>query len=231
MGCSSSAQTQVKDCSRPTPKSPDANGLQTCDDLPITNENDIIPDQTKLAAMEEMEHGPHETKLSEEDADVLIPGITKCALSTCQRVDPEGTEPHPVASEEKFINREHLSTDLLEASKPQPVEPSEFGEPQGVTKVPGILLLETVQDSKPESVESSTRMTPEPGAEESVNLVEEIVKELLVAEEEELPKGETGEKMETEMHLEIVSEGSETKEEETGEATVATEIEPTNNEE
>lgn len=36
--------------------------------------------------------------------------------------------------------------------------------------------------------------------------------------------GEMGEKVETEMHSEIVSEGSETKEEETGEAAAATEI-------
>ncbi|XP_062987054.1 glutamate-rich protein 5 [Elgaria multicarinata webbii] len=239
MGCSSSAQTQVKDCNRPAPKSPDANGLQKCDDnLPITDENDTIPDQSELAVMEEVELGnkTYETKLSEdlgkEEGDVLIPGITKCALSTCQRVDPEGTEPHPVALEEKFTCSGPLPAGLLEAGEPRSVEPSgEGGEPQSVTEAASTLLLETVQDSKPEPVESSERVTPEPAAEENVNLVTEMVKELQVHEEEQLTEGEAGEKMETEMHCEIVSEDSETKEEETGEAAAATEREATNNEE
>ncbi|KAJ7337992.1 hypothetical protein JRQ81_010518 [Phrynocephalus forsythii] len=288
MGCSSSAQTQVKDGSRPASKSPDANGLQQCEDnLPITKENDTILDQTKLVPIKEVELGSQEINLSEgcakEEADVLIPEITSCTLSTCQRVDPEGTEPQPVTLEEKLdCSSGPLSPPLLEAGEPLPVEPSkevaleppdakeatvettkevgleppdakeatvetskEVGLEPPEAKEAADSLVMTLHDSKPESLESSQQGTPEPGAEESAPLVTEMVKELQVDEEEQHTedntclltdtKGETGENMETEMHHEIVSEGSETKEEETGEATAATaateEIEATNNEE
>ncbi|XP_020641074.3 glutamate-rich protein 5 isoform X1 [Pogona vitticeps] len=241
MGCSSSAQTQVKDGSRPASTSPDANGLKKCDDnLPITKENDTISDQCKLVAIKKAELEPHGTKLSEglakEEADVLIPGITSCALSTCQRVDPEGTEPQPVTLEETLDSSGPLSPPLLEAGEPLPVEPSKevVLEPWDASEAADGLVPQTIHDSKPESVESSQQDTPEPVAEESANLVMEIVKELQVDEEEQQTEGETGEKTETEMHHEIVSAGSETKEEETGEATAPAateEIEATNNEE
>ncbi|XP_028592262.2 glutamate-rich protein 5 [Podarcis muralis] len=235
MGCSSSAQTQVKDCSRPAPKSPDANGLQKCEDnLPIAVENETVSDQTKLGVMEEVALGSDGAKLSkgvaEEEADVLIPGMTNCALSTCQRVDPEGTEPQPVAPEEKFSKS--LPVALLEAGEPRPVIPAEeVGEPQAATETANTLPPETVQDNQPDPVESAETGTSEPATEEIVrNLVTEIVKELQ-ADEEQQTEGETAEKKETEMHRDAVSEGSETKEEEMGEATAATEIEATNNEE
>ncbi|XP_061459676.1 glutamate-rich protein 5 [Rhineura floridana] len=236
MGCSTSAQTRVKDCSRPAPKSPDANGLQKRDDsVPIAGENETIPDQTKLGVMEKVELGSHGAKLNKdlakEEEDALIPGITNCALSTCQRVDPEGTEPQPVAPEDNF-NSVALPTGLLEAGEPLPVKPSEeVGEPQAASEAASPLLPETVQDNKPEPVESTETSTPEPAAEENSSLVTEIVKELQVGEEEQLTEGETREKKEIEMHSDIASEGSETKEEEMGEATVTTEIEATNNEE
>ncbi|KAH0617541.1 hypothetical protein JD844_015901 [Phrynosoma platyrhinos] len=238
MGCSSSAQTQVKESSRPASKSPtEANGLQRCDDnLPISDENGTMPDQTKLGAMDKVELDSPGIKQSEglakEVADVLIPGMTNCALSTCQRVDPEGTEPQPV--EEKFNRSGSLAASHLEAGEPRFVKPTEEdGEPpETLRETANVLPPEIVEDNKPESAESFQEDPPESATEESVNLVTEIVKELGVDEEELLTKGETGEKMETEMHCEIGSEGSETKEEETGEATAAaTEIEATNNEE
>ncbi|XP_034981428.2 glutamate-rich protein 5 isoform X1 [Zootoca vivipara] len=235
MGCSSSAQTQVKDCSRPAPMSPDANGLLKCEDnLPIAVENESVSDQTKLGAMEEVELGSDGAKLSkgvaEEEADVLIPGMTNCALSTCQRVDPEGTEPQPVAPEEKFSNS--LPVALLEAGEPRPAKPAEeVGEPQAATETANTLPLETIEDSQLDPVESAETDTAEPATDEIVrSLVTEIVKELQVDEEQQT-EGETGEKEETEMHRVAVSEGFETKEEEMGEATAATEIEATNNEE
>ncbi|XP_054841061.1 glutamate-rich protein 5 [Eublepharis macularius] len=236
MGCSSSAQTQVKDGSRP--KSPGANGLRKCDDnLPITDGNETLPDQTTLGGMDEVDLVSDGTKLSEsltqEKADVLLPEITKCALSTCQRVDPEGTEPQPAAPEDKFSMGEPLPMGLVEASEPQPVELTESGDSHPTTEAANTQPLEIAEDAKPELVKPTEGSTPEPSvtADENFDFVTEMVKELQLDEEEQLIEGEMGEKVETEMHSEIVSEGSETKEEETGEATAATEIETTNNEE
>uniref|UniRef100_A0ACB8FE93 Uncharacterized protein n=1 Tax=Sphaerodactylus townsendi TaxID=933632 RepID=A0ACB8FE93_9SAUR len=214
------------------------NDIATSDDnLPITDENETIPDQTKLGGMDEMDLASDGTKLSEnltqEKTDALLPEITKCALSACQRVDPEGTEPQPVASEEKFTRSEPLATGLVEVREPQPVEVTENDEPHPATESANLQLPEISQDAKPELVKPMEERTPEPlvMTEEALNLVAEMVKELLIDEEEQLTEGEMVEKVETEMHSEIVSEGSETKEEETGEATAATEIEATNNEE
>ncbi|XP_077207944.1 glutamate-rich protein 5 [Paroedura picta] len=238
MGCSSSAQTQVKDGSRPSPMAPGTNGLQKCDDnSPIIDENETIPDQTKLGGMDEVDLASDGTKLSEnliqEKADVLLPEITKCTLSACQRVDPEGTEPPPVAPEEKFSGSQPLAAGHVEASEPHLVELTEGDEPYPVTEAANAQPPEITQDTKPEFVKPTEGSTPEPlvTAEENFNLITEMVKELQIEEEEQLIEGEMGEKVETEMHSEIVSEGSETKEEETGEATAATEIEATNNEE
>ncbi|XP_042320881.1 glutamate-rich protein 5 [Sceloporus undulatus] len=247
MGCASSAHTQVRELSRPASKGPpEANGLQRSDDsLPITDENGTIPDQTKFEAMDEVKLGSPEIKQSEslakEVADALIPGMTNCVLSTFQRVDPEGTEPQPV--EEKFSRCGSLSASHLEAGEPRFLEPTEEdGEPpESVRETANILPPEIVEDNKPEPAESLQEDPPESTTVASVNLVTEIVKELEISEEELLTEdnncvnadseGETGEKMETEMHCEIVNEVSETKEEETGEATAtATEIEVTNEE-
>ncbi|XP_003219551.2 glutamate-rich protein 5 [Anolis carolinensis] len=283
MGCSSSVQTHVKEKSRLASKIPDPDGLQKGDaNLPIADENDTIPDQTKLGAIDEVEPGSPGRKQSEslakEVADVLIPGLTNCALSTCQRVDPEGTEPQPVAVEEKlnasgpypasFIEAgelqyvkpveeevseplavheaaNNLPPEIVENNMPEPVESSpeivQNNTPEPVESSPEIVQNNTpepvesspeiVQNNTPEPVESSQEDPPEPVAEEIVTLVTEIVKELEADEVELLTEGETGEKMETEKHCEIVSECSETKEE-MGEATAsaATEIEVTNEE-
>ncbi|XP_007437137.1 uncharacterized protein LOC103062325 [Python bivittatus] len=233
MGCSSSAQTKVKDYSRQTPKPPDANGVPQCDDsLPITDKNDTVPDQTKLETTEEVELGSSWKKSNEdlpkEEPDALIQGITKCALSTCHRVDPEGTEPQLMAPEEKFNRSQSLSLDLLEAGGPQAVEPTGLvSNPQAASEAAGSSPSESVQNKKPEPVESSGSGTPESVTEENQCLVMEIVKELLMDEEEQLTEGE---KMETETRHEIIHGASETKEE-TGEATMATEIEAANEEE
>ncbi|XP_066480158.1 glutamate-rich protein 5 [Tiliqua scincoides] len=241
MGCSSSAQTRVKECSRPTPKSPDAQGLQQGDDnhrcdLPITDEDKTISGQHNHGVMEEVDLGSDETKLNEnltkEEADTLVSEITKCTLSTCQRVDPEGTEPQSVAPEEKYGKIERLSLSLVEASESQPVEPIEGGESSPATEGGESWLSETIQDSKPEPhkpAEWSTTETAETA--EDLNFVTEIVKELQMNGEDQLTEGEMGEKVETEMYPEIASEGFETKEEEMGEALLATEREATATEE
>ncbi|XP_067393132.1 glutamate-rich protein 5 isoform X1 [Emydura macquarii macquarii] len=99
MGCSSSAQTQ--DSKRPAAKPSDTNGLQKCatsdENSPTTDENETIPDQTKLDPMEDVDLSPEETKPSEnlpaEETEVLIPGPAECVNSNYKKVDLEGTEP------------------------------------------------------------------------------------------------------------------------------------------
>ncbi|XP_063155605.1 uncharacterized protein LOC134494389 [Candoia aspera] len=238
MGCSSSAQTKVQDYGRQTPKSPDANGLPQGDDsLPITAKNDIAPDQTKLEAMEEVELGSSWKKSNEDlpKEEPLIQETTKCALSTCHRVDPEGTEPQLMVPEETFDRSQSLSLDLLEAGGPQAVEPTGWvSNPQAASEAAGSSPSESVQKKKLDPAESSGSDTPEPVAEENQCHVTEIVKELLMDEEEQLTEvtvpSEIGEKMETETHHEIIHGASETKEE-TGEATMVMEIEGANEEE
>lgn len=172
------------------------NDTATSDDnSPITDENETIPDQTKLGGMDEVDLVSDGTKLSEnltqDKADVLPPEIAKCALSACQRVDPEGTEPPPVAPEEKFSRGEPLPTGLVEASEPQPVELTEGDEPHPATEAANVQPPETAQDAKPELVKPTEGSTPEPlvTAEEDFNLVTEMVKELQIEEEELLTEG------------------------------------------
>lgn len=178
--------------------------------------------------MEEVDLGSDETKLSEnftkEEADVLVPKTTKCTISTCQRVDPEGTEPQPLAPEEKYTKIERLS----EASEPQPMESTEGGESSPATEGGESWLSEIIQDSQPEPLKPAEGSTTETS--EDLNVVTEIVKELQMNAEDQLTEGEMGEKVETEKHPEIASEGSEIKEE-TREATVATEGEAVDTEE
>ncbi|XP_039184728.1 uncharacterized protein LOC120301472 isoform X1 [Crotalus tigris] len=258
MGCSSSAQTKVKEFDRQTPKSPEANGLPQCgefsavfnvrqsgglalardDSLPITDKNDTGSDQTKLESLEEVKLGSWkktDEDLHKEEPDALIQEITKCDLSTCHRVDPEGTEPQLMAPEETFDRSQCLSLDFLEAGGPQAVESTELASnPQVATEAAGSSPSEPLQDKKPEPTETSESGTPEPSKEEIQCFVTEIVTELLMDEEEHLTEvtvpGETGEKMETEMHHVIIPGALETKEE-TGEATLVTEIEQANEEE
>ncbi|XP_026546310.1 uncharacterized protein LOC113427976 isoform X1 [Notechis scutatus] len=239
MGCSSSAQTKVKEFGRQTPKSPETNGLSQCDDsLPITDKNDTESDQTKLEPLEEEKLGSSWKKTDEdlckEEPDALIQEITKCDLSTCHRVDPEGTEPQLTAPEEKFDRSQCLSLDFLEAAGSQAVKSTELASnPQVATEAAGSSHLESLQDKKPEPTETSEGGTPEPSTEEIRCFVREIVTELLVDEEEQLTEvtvpGEAGEKVETETHHEVIPGASETKEE-TREATLVTEIKQANEE-
>ncbi|XP_026546332.1 uncharacterized protein LOC113427976 isoform X3 [Notechis scutatus] len=232
MGCSSSAQTKVKEFGRQTPKSPETNGLSQCD------KNDTESDQTKLEPLEEEKLGSSWKKTDEdlckEEPDALIQEITKCDLSTCHRVDPEGTEPQLTAPEEKFDRSQCLSLDFLEAAGSQAVKSTELASnPQVATEAAGSSHLESLQDKKPEPTETSEGGTPEPSTEEIRCFVREIVTELLVDEEEQLTEvtvpGEAGEKVETETHHEVIPGASETKEE-TREATLVTEIKQANEE-
>ncbi|XP_067393142.1 glutamate-rich protein 5 isoform X2 [Emydura macquarii macquarii] len=206
MGCSSSAQTQ--DSKRPAAKPSDTNGLQKCatsdENSPTTDENETIPDQTKLDPMEDVDLSPEETKPSEnlpaEETEVLIPGPAECVNSNYKKVDLEGTEPLAAGPPE-------ATGSLVEGTGILP--PAGAAEGTGIPPPAGV-------------------------AEGSVSPVTEIIRKVQINEEDQLIEGETGEKVETEKLSELVSEGTETKEEETGEAadaTAATEIEATNIEE
>ncbi|XP_008166573.2 glutamate-rich protein 5 isoform X4 [Chrysemys picta bellii] len=242
MGCSSSAQTQTQDSSRPAAKPSDTNGLQKCatsdENFPTTEENETIPDQTKLDPMEEVALTPEETKPSEnhpaEEPEVLIPAPAECVNSNYKRVDLEGTQP--------------LAAEPLEGTGP-PAEHTGIPLPAGPTEGTGIPPpagpTEGTGIPPPAGPTEGTGIPPPAGptegtgipppAEGSVSPVTEIVRKVQSNEEDQLIEGETGEKVETEKHSELVSEGTETKEEEeTGEAvdaTAATEIEAMNNEE
>ncbi|XP_065438234.1 glutamate-rich protein 5 isoform X1 [Chrysemys picta bellii] len=235
MGCSSSAQTQTQDSSRPAAKPSDTNGLQKCatsdENFPTTEENETIPDQTKLDPMEEVALTPEETKPSEnhpaEEPEVLIPAPAECVNSNYKRVDLEGTQP--------------LAAEPLEGTGP-PAEHTGIPLPAGPTEGTGIPPpagpTEGTGIPPPAGPTEGTGIPPPAGptegtgipppAEGSVSPVTEIVRKVQSNEEDQLIEGETGEKVETEKHSELVSEGTETKEEEeTGEAvdaTAATEI-------
>ncbi|XP_038248979.1 glutamate-rich protein 5 isoform X1 [Dermochelys coriacea] len=226
MGCSSSAQTQAEDSNRPAAKPSDANGLPKCatsdETFPTTEENETIPDQTKLDPMEEVDLTSEEINPSEnlpaEEPEVLIPAPAECVNSNYKRVDLDGTQP--------------LAAEPLEGTGiPPPAGPAEgtgIPPPAGPAEGTGI--------SPPAGPAEGTGIPPPAGpAEGSVSPVTEILRKVQSNEEDQLIEGETGEKVETEKHSELVSEGTETKEEkETGEAvdgTAATEIEATNNEE
>ncbi|XP_023776504.1 glutamate-rich protein 5 isoform X1 [Cyanistes caeruleus] len=128
--------------------------------------------------------------------------------SVSKREEPEGTEPLPAGEEESS----ELPSVWREESK-------------------GPLLPAPGEDAG----------APSPGPAEDSGLVEgsdssvvEIVEKVHTTEEDHLIEGETGEQVETELLSETVSEGPETKEEETGEAVdsaAASEIEAANNKE
>ncbi|XP_039936959.1 glutamate-rich protein 5 [Hirundo rustica] len=117
-----------------------------------------------------------------------------------KREEPEGTEPMPAGDEE---SSELPSVWREESGGPSPPAPEDAG-------------------------------APSPGPAEDSGLVEgtdnsavEVVERVHTTEEDHLIEGETGEQVETELLSETVSEGPETKEEETGEAVdsaAATEI-------
>ncbi|XP_030405449.1 glutamate-rich protein 5 isoform X1 [Gopherus evgoodei] len=218
MGCSSSAQTQTQDSNRAAAKPSDTNGLQKCDEnFPTTEENETIPDQTKLDHMEEVDLTPEETKPSEnlpaEEPEVLIPAAAECVNSNYKRVDLEGTRP--------------LAAERLGSTGP-PAEhigiPPPAGPAKGTGIPPPVGPAEGTGIPPPaEPAEGTGILPPAELAEGSVSPVTEIVRKVQSNEEDQLIEGKTGEKEETEKHTELVSEGTETKEEEeTGEAVDAT---------
>nr|XP_014429485.1 glutamate-rich protein 5 isoform X2 [Pelodiscus sinensis] len=128
MGCSSSTQTQTQDSNRPAAKPSDTNGLQKCDEnSPITEENETIPDQTKLDSMEEVDLTPEETKPSEnlpaKETEVLIPATAECVNSDYKREDLEGIQP--------------LAAEPLDGTEPQ-VKQIEIPPPVGPAEGTGI---------------------------------------------------------------------------------------------
>lgn len=160
--------------------------------MPVTDEKETKSDPPKLGVTENVDLGSDgetlSNKLTEEETEVLVPEITKCALSTCQRVDPEGTEPQPVASEERSESIVPLGQ--VEARKSQPVEPTEGGGPpfvtEAVTKPPETVwenILQPVEQAKGNALEH-----PET-AEESLTLVTEMVKKLQTSVENPLTEG------------------------------------------
>ncbi|XP_075776440.1 glutamate-rich protein 5 isoform X2 [Pelodiscus sinensis] len=141
MGCSSSTQTQTQDSNRPAAKPSDTNGLQKCgehgpakrgsslsdENSPITEENETIPDQTKLDSMEEVDLTPEETKPSEnlpaKETEVLIPATAECVNSDYKREDLEGIQP--------------LAAEPLDGTEPQ-VKQIEMLPPAGSAEGTGI---------------------------------------------------------------------------------------------
>ncbi|CAM2106879.1 unnamed protein product [Caretta caretta] len=243
MGCSSSTQTE--DSNRPAAKPSDTNGLQKCatsdENFPTTEENETIPDQTKLDPMEEVDLTSEEINPSEnlpaEEPEVLFPAPAECVNSNYKRMDLDGTR--PLAAEPL----EDTGSVAEGTGIPPPAGPAEgtgipppAGPAEGTGIPPPAGPAEGTGIPPPAGPAEGTGIPPPAGpAEGSVSPVTQIIRKVQSNEEDQLIEGETGEKVETEKHSELVSEGTETKEEkETGEAvdaTAATEIEATNNEE
>ncbi|XP_066034189.1 glutamate-rich protein 5 [Chamaea fasciata] len=181
----------------PLPASSGAN-TQTADD------HGTVADQTQLDPAERVSLASEETNPGEqlpgEEASATILDVEGKTESVSKREEPEGTEPLPAGDEE---SSELPSVWREESRGPSPPAPEDAG-------------------------------APSPGPEEDSGLVEgsdssavEVIEKVHTAEEDHLTEGETGEQVETELLSETVSEGPETKEEETGEAVdsaAATEI-------
>nr|XP_014429486.1 glutamate-rich protein 5 isoform X3 [Pelodiscus sinensis] len=290
MGCSSSTQTQTQDSNRPAAKPSDTNGLQKCgehgpakrgsslsdENSPITEENETIPDQTKLDSMEEVDLTPEETKPSEnlpaKETEVLIPATAECVNSDYKREDLEGIQPlaaEPLDGTEPQVKQIEIPPPVGPAEGtgipppagpaegtgiPPPAGPAEgtgipppAGPAEGTGIPPPAGPAEGTGIPPPAGPAEGTGIPPPAGpaegtgillpagpAEGSVHPVTEVIWKVKSNKEDQLIEGETGEKVETEKHSELVSEGTETKEEETGEAvdaTAAPEIEAKKNEE
>ncbi|KYO29396.1 glutamate-rich protein 5 isoform X2 [Alligator mississippiensis] len=241
MGCSSSAQTPSQDSSLPAPTSPGANGLQPCEltpdeNTPVADENETIPDQTKLDQIQDVDVISEESKTNEsfpaEATEALVPTPPENDLGS-KIVDPGSGESTGPTPEGLVEDAGRLSTglekgmDLLPAGAMEVIDLSPAGSPAPPAEGTGYPALLRVPAEDIGLLHVGL-------VEGNLSPVIEITKEVQINEEDQLIEGETGEKVETEMHSKIVSEGNETKEEETGEAldvTAATEIEATNNEE
>ncbi|XP_074842989.1 glutamate-rich protein 5 [Carettochelys insculpta] len=220
MGCTSSAQTQTQDSQRPAAKpgggGGGGNGLPKCDEnAPVTEENETIPDQTKLDLMEEVDITPEETQPSEnlpaDKPKVLIPAPEEHVNSDYKREDLDiigSMAVEPLESTGSLA--EHTGT-------PPPIGSVEHTEiPPCAGPAEGIVIP-----------------LPAGPVEESVHPVTEVIRKIKINKEDQQIEGETGEKVEAEKHSELLSEGIETKEEtrEAVDATSAPERETTNNEE
>ncbi|XP_025065105.1 glutamate-rich protein 5 isoform X2 [Alligator sinensis] len=204
------------------------------ENTPVADENETIPDQTKLDPIQDVDVISEESKTNEsfpaEATETLVPTPPENDLGS-KIVDPgsgESTGPTPeglVEDDGRLSTSLEKGMDLLPAGAMEVIELSPAGSPAPPAEGIGSLLRVPAEDI------GLLHVGPMEG---NLSPVIEITKEVQINEEDQLIEGETGEKVETEMHSEIVSEGNETKEEETGEAldvTAATEIEATNNEE
>ncbi|XP_005042388.1 PREDICTED: glutamate-rich protein 5 isoform X2 [Ficedula albicollis] len=173
----------------------------------LTADDQTQSDPAEHASLASEETNPGE-QLPGEEASATILDVEGNTESVNKREEPEGTEPLPAGEEE---SSELPSVWREESRGPSPPAP---GEDTGA---------------------------PSPGAAEDSGLAEgsdssvvEVIEKVHITEEDHLTEGETGEQVETELLSETVSEGPETKEEETGEAVdsaAATEIETANNKE
>ncbi|XP_056341873.1 glutamate-rich protein 5 [Oenanthe melanoleuca] len=197
MGCSSSARSRPQE-PPPLPASSCANTLTADDHVTAADQTQSDPAEHVSLASEET--SPDE-QLPGEEAPATILDVEGNTESVSKREEPEGTEPLPAGEED---SSELPSVWREESRGPSPPAP---GEDAGA---------------------------PSPGAAEDSGLAEgsdssvvEVIEKVHITEEEHLTEGETGEQVETELLSETVSEGPETKEEETGEAVdsaAATEI-------
>ncbi|XP_030799395.1 glutamate-rich protein 5 isoform X2 [Camarhynchus parvulus] len=204
MGCSSSARSRPQE-PPPLPASSGANTLTA--DAHGTAADQAQPEPAERVSLASEESSPGE-QLPGEEASATLLDVEGQTESVSKREEPEGTEPLSAGEEES-------------------------------SELPSVWREESRGPSPPAPAEDAGALSPEPA--EDSGLVEgsdsslaEVVEKVHVTEEEHLVEGETGEQVETELLSETVSEGPETKEEETGEAVdsaAATEIETANNKE
>ncbi|TRZ14700.1 hypothetical protein HGM15179_012404 [Zosterops borbonicus] len=168
------------------------------------DDHGTVADQTQLDPAERVSLASEETSPGEqlpgEEASATILDVEGKTESVSKREEPEGIEPLPAADEES-------------------------------SELPSVWREESRGPSLPAPEDAGA---PSPGPAEDSGLVEgsdssavEVIEKMHSTEEDHLIEGETGEQVETELLSETVSEGPETKEEETGEAVdsaAATEI-------
>ncbi|XP_058675360.1 glutamate-rich protein 5 [Ammospiza caudacuta] len=197
MGCSSSARSRPQE-PPPQPASSGANTVTAGDHGTAADQAPLEPAERASLASEGSSPGQ---QLPGEEASAALRDVEGQTGSVSKREEPEGTEPLPAGEEES-------------------------------SELPSVWREESRGPSPPAPGEDAGAPSPEPAedsglAEGSDSSLVEVVEKVHIAEEEHLAEGETGEQVETELLSETVSEGPETKEEETGEAVdsaAATEI-------
>ncbi|XP_019383525.1 PREDICTED: glutamate-rich protein 5 isoform X1 [Gavialis gangeticus] len=193
MGCSSSAQTRSRDSGRPAPKSPGANGLQPCEltpdeSTPVADENETIPDQTKLDPIQDVDVTSEESKTNgsfpAEATEALVPAPPKND-SGSEGVDPgsgESTGPTPeglVEDAGQLCTSLEEGTDLLPAGATEVIELSPAPPAEGI----GSLLRVPAEDT------GLLHVGPVEG---NLSPVIEITKEVQINEEDQLIEGNIG---------------------------------------